>query len=198
MHIESFVDVPILSTAGRGIDFLFLFKREMSRAGASRIWYFFSVEKDLFGWFGGWFWSKSWVFHTTTSIVTNVVKRKLRQRYLIEMACDVHTELPSLWKVDIRWGSGSEIRNVKFGFDLIWICFEFLNMLWIWINPFWETLKLRPWGQAKKKKVKNSKICNFWATSQKKAANNRFSKLKSNVWLFIEKWGKKYFRDFRR
>ena len=45
MHIESFFDVPILSTAGRGIDFLF--KRELSRAGASRIWYFFSVEKDL-------------------------------------------------------------------------------------------------------------------------------------------------------
>ena len=36
-------------------------------------------------------------FHTTTSIVTNVVKRKLRQRYLVEMACDLHTELPSLW-----------------------------------------------------------------------------------------------------
>jgi len=50
MHIESFLDVPILSTAGRGIDFLFLFKREMSRAGASRIWYFFSVEKDLVVW----------------------------------------------------------------------------------------------------------------------------------------------------
>ena len=53
MHIESFFDVPILSTAGRGIDFLFLFKRELSRAGASRIWYFFSVEKDLVGWFWG-------------------------------------------------------------------------------------------------------------------------------------------------
>ena len=36
-----------------GFDFLFLFKRELSRAGASRIWYFFSVEKDLVGCFLG-------------------------------------------------------------------------------------------------------------------------------------------------
>ena len=97
MHIESFFDVPILSTAGRGIDFLFLFKREVSRAGASRIWYFFSVEKDLVLLvFGVGFGANLEFFHTTTSIVTNVVKRKLRQRYL-EMACDLHTELPSLW-----------------------------------------------------------------------------------------------------
>ena len=34
-------------------------------------------------------------------------------------------------------------------------------------------------------------------TPQKKAENNRFSKLKSNIWLFYWKWGKKYFLDFR-
>jgi len=96
MHIESFFDVPILSTAGRGIDFLFLFKREMSRAGASRIGIFSQLKRTWFVGFGVGFGANLEFFHTTTSIVTNVVKRKLRQRYL-EMACDLHTELPSLW-----------------------------------------------------------------------------------------------------